>query len=31
VQFCASVSMLLDTLSGAFSQMSGMNWSPQQG
>jgi roadblock/LC7 domain-containing protein len=23
--------MLLDTLSGAFSQMSGMDWTPQQG
>ena len=30
-QFCATVSMLFDTLGGAFSQMSGMNWSPQQG
>jgi roadblock/LC7 domain-containing protein len=30
-QFCATVSMLFDTLSGAFSQMSGMNWTPQQG
>jgi roadblock/LC7 domain-containing protein len=30
-QFCASVSMLFDTLGGAFSQMSGMNWAPQQG
>jgi roadblock/LC7 domain-containing protein len=30
-QFCATVSMLFDTLSGAFSQQSGMNWSPQQG
>jgi len=23
--------MLFDTLSGAFSRMNGMNWSPQQG
>jgi roadblock/LC7 domain-containing protein len=30
-QFCASVSMLFDTLGGAFSQVSGMPWSPQQG
>jgi len=30
-QFCATVSMLFDTLGGAFSQMSGMNWTPQQG
>jgi roadblock/LC7 domain-containing protein len=30
-QFCATVSMLFDTLGGAFTQMSGMNWSPQQG
>jgi roadblock/LC7 domain-containing protein len=30
-QFCGSVSLLFDTLSGAFSQMSGMNWTPQQG
>jgi roadblock/LC7 domain-containing protein len=30
-QFCATVSMMFDTLSGAFSQMSGMNWTPQQG
>jgi roadblock/LC7 domain-containing protein len=27
-QFCGSVSLLFDTLSGAFSQMSGMNWTP---
>jgi len=30
-QFCASVSMLFGTLSGAFTQVSGMNWSPPQG
>jgi roadblock/LC7 domain-containing protein len=30
-QFCATVSMLFDTLAGAFSQMSGMSWTPQQG
>jgi roadblock/LC7 domain-containing protein len=30
-QFCASVSMLFDTLGGAFTQLSGMQWSPQQG
>ncbi len=30
-QYCATVSMLFDTLAGAFSQMSGMNWTPQQG
>ena len=30
-QFCASVSMLFDTLGGASSQVSGMPWSSQQG
>lgn len=30
-QFCASVTMLFDTLGGAFSEMSGMEWAPQQG
>jgi len=30
-QFCATVSMLFDTLGGAFSQLSGMSWTPQQG
>ena len=30
-QFCATVTMLFNTLAGAFSQMSGMNWTPQQG
>jgi roadblock/LC7 domain-containing protein len=30
-QFCATVTMLFNTLAGAFSQMSGMPWTPQQG
>lgn len=30
-QFCASVSMLFDTVAGSYSQMSGMAWTPQQG
>ena len=30
-QFCATVTMLFDTLAGAFSQLSRMNWTPQQG
>lgn len=30
-QFCASVTLLFDTLGGAFSEMSGMNWTPQDG
>ncbi len=30
-QFTATVTMLFNTLAGAFSQMSGMNWVPQQG
>jgi roadblock/LC7 domain-containing protein len=30
-QFCATVTMMFNTLAGAFSQMSGMNWTPQQG
>jgi roadblock/LC7 domain-containing protein len=30
-QFCATVSMLFGTLSGAFSGLSGMNWSPTRG
>ena len=29
-QFCATVTMMFDTLSGAFSQGSGMNWTPQR-
>jgi roadblock/LC7 domain-containing protein len=30
-QFTATVSMLFNTLSGAFTPMSGMNWSPPRG
>jgi roadblock/LC7 domain-containing protein len=30
-QYCATVTMLFNTLAGAFTQMSGMNWVPQQG
>lgn len=30
-QYCATVTMLFDTLAGAFTQLSGMNWAPQQG
>lgn len=30
-QFCASVTMLFNTLGGAFTEMSGMEWTPQQG
>lgn len=30
-QFTASVTMLFNTLAGAFAQMSGMNWTPQRG
>ena len=30
-QFCATVSMLFATLSGSFTQLSGMQWSPPQG
>ena len=31
-QFCATVSMVFGTtMSGAFTQLSGMNWSPPQG
>lgn len=30
-QFCASVTLLFDTLGGAFTEMSGMEWTPQQG
>ena len=30
-QFCSSVTQLFNTLGGAFSQLSGMEWSPQQG
>jgi roadblock/LC7 domain-containing protein len=30
-QFCATVTMLFNTLAGAFSQLRKMNWVPQQG
>ena len=30
-QFCTSVTHLFNTLGGAFSQLSGMAWAPQQG
>lgn len=30
-QFCATVSMLFDTLAGAFTQLSGMDWTPPHG
>jgi roadblock/LC7 domain-containing protein len=30
-QFCATVSLLFDTLAGSFTQVSGMPWTPQQG
>lgn len=30
-QFCASVTQLFNTLGGAFTKLSGMPWSPQQG
>jgi roadblock/LC7 domain-containing protein len=30
-QFCATVTMLFNTLAGAFSQLSKLNWVPQQG
>mgnify|MGYP002030321902 CR=1 FL=1 len=30
-QFCATVTMLFNTLAGAFAQLSQMNWVPQQG
>jgi roadblock/LC7 domain-containing protein len=30
-QFCATVSMVFGTMSGAFTQLSEMNWSPPQG
>ena len=30
-QFCSSVTSLFNTLSGAFTQLSGMNWSPPHG
>lgn len=30
-QFCATISMTFNTLAGAFTQLSQMNWVPQQG
>ena len=30
-QFCASVSMMFNTLAGAFSHLTPMKWTPQQG
>jgi roadblock/LC7 domain-containing protein len=30
-QFCATVTMLFDTLAPAFQGLSGMDWTPQQG
>ena len=30
-QFCATVTMLFNTLAGAFAQLSQMKWVPQQG
>ena len=30
-QFCATVTMMFNTLAGAFSQLSQMKWVPQQG
>ena len=30
-QFCAAVSMMFNTLAGAFSQLTPMKWVPQQG
>ncbi len=30
-QFCATVTMMFNTLAGAFAQLSQMNWIPQQG
>lgn len=30
-QFCATVTMLFNTLAGSFAQLSKMNWVPQQG
>ena len=30
-QFCATVTMLFNTFAGSFSQLSQMNWTPQQG
>lgn len=30
-QFCATITMMFNTLASAFSQLSKMNWVPQQG
>ena len=30
-QFCATVTMMFNTLAGSYSKMSGMNWVPQHG
>jgi roadblock/LC7 domain-containing protein len=30
-QFCATITMLFDTMAGSFSKISKMNWVPQQG
>jgi roadblock/LC7 domain-containing protein len=30
-QFCATVSMMFNTLAGSFTKLSDMNWVPQQG
>jgi roadblock/LC7 domain-containing protein len=30
-QFCATVTMMFNTLAGAFTQLSEMNWVPQKG
>jgi roadblock/LC7 domain-containing protein len=30
-QFCATVTMMFNTLAGSFTQLSGMDWVPQQG
>lgn len=30
-QFCATVTMLFNTLGGSFTEMSGMEWTPQHG
>jgi roadblock/LC7 domain-containing protein len=30
-QFCATVSMMFDTLASSFTRLSGMNWEPMQG
>jgi roadblock/LC7 domain-containing protein len=30
-QFCATVTMLFNTLAGSYAKLSGMNWTPQHG